>query len=311
VTLPPPTSRLGRLWWEFKRQRNLQIVMVPVALWTIAIFYLPMLGNVIAFQDYEVYQGFTGSPWVGLKHFIAFFTNRFTLVLIRNTLAMSMLSLVVGTLAAILFALLLNEIRSLAFKRVIQTISYLPYFVSMAVCANLFVQLLGRIGALNDILMGARVLSEPFPFLEKPGLFWGILTLQGVWKNVGWNAIIYLAAISGIPEEIYEAAYIDGAGRARRMWSITLPSILPTIAVLLIMNSGYLIMGGFEQQLLMLNPMVLDVGEVLQTYVYKRGISGAQYSFAAAVGLFQSAVSILIILLVNRASKGLADIALW
>ncbi len=308
---PPPTSRLARLWWEFKRQKNLQIVMVPVALWTIAIFYLPMLGNVIAFQDYEVYTGFTHSPWVGLKHFAAFFTNRFTMILIRNTLAMSLLSLVFGTLAAIVFALLLNEIRSLAFKRVVQTISYLPYFVSMAVCANLFVQLLSRIGALNDLLASAGILSEPFPFLEKPGLFWGILTVQGVWKNVGWNAIIYLAAISGIPEEIYEAAYIDGAGRARRMWSITLPSILPTIAVLLIMNSGYLVMGGFEQQLLMLNPMVLDVGEVLQTYVYKRGISGAQYSFAAAVGLFQSAVSILIILLVNRASKRLADIALW
>jgi putative aldouronate transport system permease protein len=307
----PPASGLSRLWWEFKRQKNLQVVMVPVVLWAIAIFYLPMLGNVIAFQDYEVYTGFTRSPWVGFKHFIAFFTNRFTPLLIRNTLAMSLLSLVFGTIAAIAFALLLNEIRRIGFKRVIQTISYLPYFVSMAVCANLFVQLLGRIGALNDMLMGAGMLREPFPFLEKPGLFWGILTLQGIWKNVGWNAIIYLAAISSIPDEIFEAAYIDGAGRARRMWSITLPSILPTIAVLLIMNSGYLIMGGFEQQLLMLNPLVLDVGEVLQTYVYKRGISGAQYSFAAAVGLFQSAVSILIILLVNRTSKRLADIALW
>lgn len=309
--LDRPNSRFRALWQLFRRQKNLQLVMVPVAIWTIIIFYLPMLGNVIAFQDYEVYRGFTGSTWVGLKHFIEFFSNRFTPILIRNTLAMSLLALVFGTLAAVLFALLLNEVRRLRFKRVIQTISYLPYFVSMAVCANLFIQLLGRSGAVNDTLVGLGILREPFPVLEQTGLFWGVITLQGIWKNVGWNAIIYLAAISGIPEEIYEAAYIDGAGRFRRMWSITLPSILPTIAVLLIMNSGYLIMGGFEQQLLMLNPLVLDVGEVLQTYVYKRGISGAQYSFAAAVGVFQSVVSIVIILLVNRASRKLADIALW
>ena len=304
-------SRRRPLWREIVRQKYLHIVMVPVALWAIAMFYLPLFGNIIAFQDYEIYRGFAGSQWVGLKHFTAFLANRFTPLLIRNTLAMSLLGLVFGTLAAVLFALLLNEIRSLLFKRIIQTVSYLPYFVSMAVVANLFIQLLGRVGAVNDLLMGAGILKEPYPFLEKPGLFWGILTAQSIWKNVGWNAIIYLAAIAGIPDEIYEAAYIDGSGRFKRIWYITIPSILPTIAILLIMNSGYLVMGGFEQQLLMLNPMVLDVGEVLQTYIYKRGISGAQYSFAAAVGVLQSAVSIAIILLVNQASKRLADVALW
>jgi putative aldouronate transport system permease protein len=304
-------ERSRSLWREFKRQKYLQLAMIPVSVWAIAMFYLPLFGNIIAFQDYEIYRGFLGSPWVGFKHFAAFFANRFTPVLVRNTLAMGGLGLGFGTLAAVLFALLLNEIGSLGFKRLIQTISYLPYFVSMAVVANLFIQLLGRSGAVNDLLVGAGLLKEPFPFLERPNLFWSVITLQGIWKNTGWNAIIYLAAIAGIPEEIYEAAFMDGAGRIRRVWYVTLPSIMPTIAVLLIMNSGYLVMGGFEQQLLMLNPMVLDVGEVLQTYIYKRGISGAQYSFAAAVGVLQSAVSVLIVLTVNWASKRLAEVALW
>ena len=300
------------LWQRLKKQKEMQLVMIPLALWAIAMFYLPILGNVIAFQNYNIKSGFLHSKWVGLKHFVSFFNNVFTLQLIRNTLAMSILGLVFGTLASVAFAILLNELYARTFKKVIQTISYLPYFVSMAVAANLFIQLLSRTGPINQLLISTGLTTQDgFPFLEQENLFWIVITAQSVWKNVGWNAIIYLAAITGISEDIYEAAYVDGAGRFKRIWYITLPCILPTVAVLLIMNSGYIMMGGFEQQLLMFNPMVMDYAEVINTYVYKRGIGAGEYSFATAVGMFQSVVSILILFVVNKASKKYTGVGLW
>ena len=303
--------RTVSLWTRIKKQKVLHLIMVPTALWFVAMYYVPMLGNIIAFQDYSIRKGFLASTWVGFEHFISFFSNPFTVNLIRNTLAMSSMALVFGTLAAVIFALLLNEVGSQPLKRVVQSISYLPYFVSMAVVANLFLSILSRTGALNELLVSVGLVKEAFPFLERPKLYWIILTIQHIWKNVGWNAIIYLAAISAIPAELYEAAYVDGAGRFRRLFHITFPGIIPTIAVLLIMNSGNLLRGGFEQQLFMFNPIVLDVGEVINTYVYKRGIGSALYSFATAVGLFQSIVSVVLVVLVNRVTKKIAGFGLW
>lgn len=297
----------NRLW----KQRSIQAFMIAWCLWNIAMRYVPMLGNVIAFENYLPNKGFLHSNWVGLKHFKSFFTNDTTLILIRNTIAMSFLSLFFGTIMSVAFALLLNEIYHQAFKRTIQSISYLPYFISMAVCANLFIMFLSRTGPLNEALRAIGIIREDIPFLEKEGLFWLIITIQSVWKDMGWNAIIYMAAITGIDYAIYEAAFVDGAGRFRRIWHITLPAILPTMAVLLTMGAGSLIMGGFEQQLLMFNPIVMDYAEVISTYVYKRGIGGAQYSFASAVGICQSIVSILVLILVNKASKKLTETSLW
>jgi len=296
---------------RFLSQWRFQLVLVPVTIWALVFFYLPAAGNIIAFQDYRLDKGYLRSSFVGLKHFADFLQNQLTLVLLRNTLAMSFLGLISGTVAAIVFAILLNEIVRSAPKRVVQTVSYLPYFVSMAICANLFIQLLSRTGPINQMLLSAGLSDKPIPFLEIGPLFWWILTLQGVWKNVGWNAIIYIAAITSIDPQIFEAAYADGAGRTRRIWHITLPLLLPTVAILLILNSGYLIMGGFEQQLLMFNPVVMDYAEVLQTYVYKRGIGHQQYSFAAAVNLFQSVVSVTIILVVNRLFKQFTESSIW
>jgi putative aldouronate transport system permease protein len=305
---PPRRGARGAL---FLKQWRFQVVLIPVTIWALLFFYLPALGNIIAFQDYRLDKGYTGSSFVGLKHFADFLQNQMTRVLLRNTLVMSVLGLATGTLAAITFAILLNEIARTGPKRFVQTLSYLPYFVSMAICANLFIQLLSRTGPVNDILLGLGIIREPVPFLEIGPLFWWIITLQSVWKNVGWNAIIYIAAITSIDPQIFEAAYVDGAGRTRRIWHITLPLLLPTVAILLILNSGYLIMGGFEQQLLMFNPVVMDWAEVLQTYVYKRGIGHQQYSFAAAVNLFQSAVSVTIILVVNRLFKQFTSSSIW
>ena len=298
------------VWARFAKQWRIQIVLIPVTIWAVCIFYAPLMGNVIAFQNYRIEKGVSGSPWVGLKHFKDFLTNNMTLQLFQNTLAMSVMGLVFGTLAAIIFALLLNEIRNFAFKKTIQTISYLPHFISMAICASLFIQVLDPNGPVNELLL-AMGMAEPFAFLQKPKLFWWIITIQSVWKNVGWSAIIYIAAIAAIDQQIYESAYVDGAGRFKRMWYITLPSILPTMAILLILNSGYLIMGGFEQQLLMFNPIVMDYAEVLSTYVYKRGIGHQQFSFAAAVNLFQSVISITIIVIVNKLFTKMTDTSIW
>lgn len=298
-------------WTLFKKQKNLHFFMIPLTLWAFAIFYLPITGNIIAFEDYSIPKGLFNSPWVGFKHFANFLSNDYTLLLVRNTLAMSLMGLVFGTLAAITMAILINEISHKIFKKTIQTISYLPYFISMAVCANLFINLLGRNGPVNDILVSLGLLKEGYPFLEKEGLFWWILTIQNIWKTVGWNAIIYLAAIAGISDEIYEASFVDGAGRFTQLFRITLPSLLPTISILLILNSGYVIMGGFEQQFLMYNPMVMDTAEVINTYVYKRGMGGADYSFATAIGMLQSLASIFLLLIVNKTAKKLSGSGLW
>jgi putative aldouronate transport system permease protein len=294
-----------------KGQLPLQLIMIAASVWAVAIFYLPLLGNIVAFQDFEVYKGFAGSRFVGFKHFAEFVRNSFTLVLLRNTVAMSALGLVFGTSAAVVFALVLNEVYHVRFKKAVQTVSYLPYFVSMVVCANLFIQLLGRQGPVNQLIAAVSRTHEPFPFLERERLFWYVITAQGIWKNVGWNAIIYIAAIASIPQEMYEAAIVDGAGRMARMRRITLPSILPTVIVLLILNSGHIIQGGFEQQYLMYNPMVMNYAEVISTYVYKRGLQALQYSFSTAVGMMQSVVSIALLLTVNKVAKKLAGFGLW
>ncbi|MFD2612312.1 ABC transporter permease [Paenibacillus gansuensis] len=299
------------LWKRLKEQKQLHFVMIPMAIWAIVIYYVPMMGNIIAFQDYTISKGFLDSPWVGLKHFESFFSNNFTPMIIRNTLAMSILGLIFGTVTAVIFAILLNEIYNKYVKNFIQTVSYLPYFISMAVAATLFTQLLSRTGAVNEGLISLGIIEEGIPFMEQSNLFWIIITIQGVWKTIGWNAIIYLAAIVGIPQETYEASYVDGAGRFRRMWHITLPAISPTIAILLILNSGYLLQGGFEQQLLMFNPLVMDYAEVINTYVYKRGLHAGEYSYATAVGMFQSVVSIALIIFVNKITKRIVGQGLW
>lgn len=298
-------------WKKFKKQYRIQAIMIPMSIWAILIFYIPIMGNIIAFQDYSIGKGISGSPWVGLKHFKDFLSNPYTLQLIRNTLAMSIMGLIFGTIAAISFALLINEINNRLFKKTVQTISYLPHFISMGVCATIFIQVLGRRGLINEMLQAVGVLDNAYAFLEQEHLFWIIMTIQIIWKEAGWNAIIYLAAITGISSDIYEAAQIDGASRLQRIRHITLPCITPTIIILLIMDIGKIFNGGYEQQLLMFNPSVMDYAEVIGSYVYKRGMGGAQYSFATAVGMFQSVISIILLVIVNKIAKKYSEVSLW
>jgi ABC-type polysaccharide transport system, permease component len=288
---------------RFKSQKELQIMAIPLVIWCILIFYVPLLGNVIAFQDYRVTKGILHSRWVGFKNFIDFFTSMDFGPLMKNTFGICMLQLLASTVLSLLFSLFLNEIRIEWYKRTVQTVSYLPYFISWAICANFFIVLLSDKGILNNILVSLGMINQPMAFLQEPRLYWTIVTIQYIWKTTGWNAIIYLAAITGIPTELYEASVIDGAGRFKRMWHITLPGMSASISVLLIMNSGTMLQGAFEQLLLMFNPAIMDVGEILATYIYKRGLGGGEFSFATAAGIFQTVVALAMLFIVNKAVK--------
>jgi putative aldouronate transport system permease protein len=273
---------------------------IPFVVWLIIFRYIPIWGWVMGFQEFR-----PGQPikWVGFAQFIKLFQEpRFYLTL-RNTIVMSLLNLVFGTIFAIAFALFLNEIKISSFKRTVQTISYLPYFVSWVIVASIFTKLLALSGPINEVLTHLKIVKEPISFFGKKEYFWWIHTGIWLWKNTGWNAIIYLAAISGINPEIYEAAKIDGAGRFRQMWHVTLPGMLPTIVVILIMNIGWLINIGFESQFLLNNYLVIENAEVLDLYVINYGIRLSRYSYGTAIGIFKSVVSIFLVILANRLAK--------
>lgn len=272
--------------------------------WVVIFKYIPIWGWLMAFQEYIPGKGLLEQKWVGLKHFVYLFGDEQFYRVLRNTLAMSVLSLIANFVFAITFALLLNEIRNAYFKRSIQTISYLPHFVSWVIVAGMFSKLLSTDGGIvNDALLWLGLTDAPIQFMSKEGLFWPIVTIVETWKETGWNSIIYLAAIAGINPELYEAAIADGAGRFRRIWHITLPCIKPTIIVLLVMCIGWLVSNGFEKQFLMGNNLVQDYSQVIDLYVLQYGISMGRYSYGTAVGIFKSVVSVILLLIANSTAK--------
>ncbi|MHA6483423.1 ABC transporter permease [Paenibacillus sp. strain BS8-2] len=286
------------------QQRYLMLMSLPFIAWLFIFQYLPLWGWVMAFQKYRPGRAFAEQEWVGFANFVQLFADdRFYLVL-RNTLAMSLMNLAVGFTVPILFALLLNEIRLMWFKRTIQTIAYLPHFVSWVIVAGLVTKLLStQGGALNDLLLFMGWIDEPIPFMAKEKMFWWVVTLSDMWKETGWNSIIFLAAMSGIDQEQYEAATVDGAGRMRRMWHVTLPGIRPTIMIVFILSIGWLMSIGFEKQFLLSNPLVVDYSEVLELYILNYGIKLGRYSFGTAIGIFNSVVSIILLLTANYVFK--------
>ena len=272
---------------------------LPFLGWLLLFRYLPIWGWTMAFQNYRPGRSFFEQEWVGFDQFTAVFTDPRFYQVMRNTLAMSILGLVVGTASAIIFALLLNELRSAGLKRAVQTISYLPHFVSWVVVASIFSRLLSVSGPVNDLLMRLGIIDAPFQFFLQGRLFWWLVTGITAWKDTGWNAIIYLAAISAIDPQLYEAAWVDGANRFQQMRHITIPGIMPTVTVILIMNIGWLVSTGFERQMLLANPIVMDYAEVLDLYVLNYGIRLGRFSFGTALGMFKSVVSILLVLGAN------------
>ena len=295
------------------KQKYLFAMSVPIVIWLIIFAYIPIAGWAMAFVNYKPGIPFTENEFVGLKYFIEMFQDPRFWNSLLNTVIMAALSIAFsGFIFPIVFALLLNEVRSIKFKRLIQTVSYLPYFVSWVVVSGIFMQFLSPEGGIvNEILQKLHILKESVNFIGIPKYFYTILTSATVWKNLGWNAIIYISAMAGIDQELYEAAAVDGAGRLRKIWNITLPCIRPTIIILLIMNIGGLVNGSFESQLLFSNGLNMEKAEVLNLYVLNYGIKLMRFSYGTAIGIFTSFVSFGLVLLANFISRKTTDQALF
>ena len=290
-----------------QNQGMLMLMSIPFLVHLLLFRYGPIFGWVMAFQSYRPGRSFLDQQWVGLEQFRMLFQDATFYRVLRNTLAMASIKLVMGTFFAILVAVLINETKNRPFKRTVQTISYLPHFISWVVAANLVLEVLAPAGILNSILVGAGLLDEPVLWMGRPQLFWWIIGWSHVWKTAGFGAIIYLAAMTSIDPQLYEAADIDGAGRLQRIWHITLPGIKPVFVILLILNIGQLMEAGFEQQYLLQNGLVMDYSEVFTIYVLRYGLQLQRYSFAAAAGIFRSFVSIVLIVSANMVARRLGQ----
>ncbi|BBH23654.1 sugar ABC transporter permease [Paenibacillus baekrokdamisoli] len=300
--------KIGR---SILRQWDLQLMVIPAIIFIFVFSYIPMYGILIAFQDYDIFQGFYKSPWIGLDNFKEFLNASEFLTIMRNTLAISFLKLLIGFPAPILLALLLNEVRIPLFKRVVQTISYLPHFLSWVIVSGFVMTILSAdYGSLNIALEKLNLIDEPVNWLTIPNYFWTILITTGLWKGVGFSSIVYLAAISGVNPDLYEAASIDGASRFRKIYLITIPCIMPVIAIFLILAIGDLLSAGFEDILLLQSDIVRDISDVLDTYVYRVGIRNSLFSYAAAVGLFKAIISIVLLTIANFAARRSGN-SLW
>ncbi|WP_282942716.1 ABC transporter permease subunit [Paenibacillus sp. RC67] len=299
------TSTVGETKPSWKRHLidwDLYLLLAPGLLYFLIFKYLPMWGVVIAFQDYSPFKGIIGSDWVGFKHFVTLFQYDKFWQIFRNTILISLYNLIFFFPAPIIIALLLNEVKNQVFKRSVQTIIYLPHFISWVVVAGMTYLLLGTQGGLvNEIIKATG--SEALPFLTTPEWFRSLLVSQSVWKEAGWGTIIFLAALSGVDTQLYEAAIVDGAGRWRQLWHITLPAIRSTILILLILRLGNILDVGFEHIFLMLNSTVNSVGDVFETYVYREGLIGGKFSYTTAVGLFKSIVGLVMVVGANWLCK--------
>lgn len=307
--LKAQTPRRGRMKTALKRCWILYLMILPVVLYYIVFHYLPMAGLMIAFKDYRVARGFLGSKWVGLKHFIDFFESEYAWQTIRNTLSISFLGLIFGFPAPIFLAILLNEVKQATFKKCVQTITYMPHFISLVIICAMVRDFCATRGLFNTILNALGFAS--IDFLIEPGWFYPIYISSGIWQNIGWDSIIYLAALSAIDQELYEAAAVDGSGRLSRILHITLPGIAPTITILLILRIGSIMSVGFEKIILLYNPSMYETADVISTYVYRRGLVDGKYSFASAVGLMNSVINFILLLMADRLSKRLGERGLF
>lgn len=301
--------RVKITWKEIIKQRELILLSIPFVAYVVLFNYVPLIGWVMAFQRYKPKDGFFHSEFVGLDNFKFLFVNNPDFIrTIRNTLAMGVINLVLGFVFAIGFALILNEVVHKGPKKFVQTVSYLPHFLSMIIVTGIVRDVLSiDNGIINDILIHFNFIDKPINYLAIKPFFWWIVGFANVWKETGWNSIIYLAAITAINPDLYEAASIDGAGRLRKMWNITLPSIKPTIFILLLINIGNVLNAGFEIQYLLGNGLIQPVAQTIDIYVLKYGISQANYSIGTAAGIFKSVVSVVLIFLANSSAKAAGE----
>ena len=302
-------TKTGILRKDLRKNKWKYIMILPVIIYIAVFCYKPMYGVIIAFKNFRPAVGIMDSPWVGLKHFITFFNDYNFWRILKNTFSISALSILFGFPAPILLALLINEIRNTKFKRAVQTISYMPYFISMVIICGLIKTFCQSDGIITDLVVALG--GERVNLLASKNWFYPIYIISNIWQNIGWDSIIYLAALAGIDQEQYEAARVDGAGRIRQIISVTLPGLMPTITILFILKMGNILNVGFEKILLLYSPTTYEVADVISTYVYRIGILDANFSYSTAIGLFNSVVNIIFLLLTNALSNKMNNSGLF
>ncbi|WNR47102.1 ABC transporter permease subunit [Paenibacillus roseipurpureus] len=300
---------LKRLTRDIIKNKAIYLIALPGIMYYIIYYYWPMLGVTIAFKSFVASKGVFGSPWIGLEHFVNFFKSYYFTRILRNTLVISFYSIVIGFPAPIILALLLNEVRNQVFKRVVQTVTYMPHFISVVVVSGMIIAFTQKQGLFNDVLSVLGVPRENW--LLNADWFRAIFVGSDIWQEIGWGSIIYLAALTGIDSSLYEAAKIDGAGRWKQLIHITLPGLLPTIIILLILRMGFVMNVGFEKVILLYSPSTYEKADVISSFVYRKGIIEANYSYATAVGFFNSAVNFIFLLSANKLSKKYSESSLF
>lgn len=305
LNLKKPRSRLKEIAGNYQ----LYLFLLPTVLYFAVFAYWPMYGVLIAFKDFSATHGILGSPWVGFKHFERFFESFYFWRLIKNTLGLSILGLIITFPLPIILALMLNQVMNLRFKKFVQTIVYAPFFISTVVLAGMILVFLSQTGIVNQAIV--HLGGDPILFMTKSEYFRATYILSDVWAGTGFGAIIYLAALAGVNPEIHEAAIVDGATKWQRILNVDVPSILPTAVILLILATGNIMNVGFEKAYLLQTPTNLPTSEIISTYVYKVGLKQAQYSFSTAVGLFNSVINLILLLIVNRAAKKMSETSLF
>jgi len=303
VQIPVLPANKKSIWRKLWEQKLLMLMSVPMLLYVLLFNYGPLWGWIAAFEKYQPKLGPFGSKWIGFDNFRWLFGREDFLFSIRNTLAMSVINLVFGTCSAVLLAVLLNEVRTRSFKRTVQTVTYLPHFLSMVIVVGMAQNIFSSDGPINQLLLKVGIVEESVFWLGEGKYFWWLVGVINVWKEVGWNSIIYISAMTSIDPTLYEAAAIDGAGRFNRILHVTLPGIKSTFVVLLIMNIGHLMEAGFEIQYLLGNPQVLDYSQTIDVFVLKYGISANEYGRAIAAGMFKSVVAIILLFAANFIAK--------
>lgn len=306
----PAVQKKRTIAKKIHRRWQLYFVMLLPLAYLVIFHYTPMYGVQIAFKNFIVTKGIIGSPWIGFAHFQRFFKSYQFLRLIKNTLGISFYSLAAGFPVPIILAILINEVRAVRFKKTVQMVTYAPHFISTIVMVAIILQVLDpKIGLINRVIDATG--GDPINFIGVPEYFKTIYVVSGVWQNAGYSSIIYIAALSSIDPQLEEAAIMDGASKLQKIWHIDIPGILPTAVILLILNMGRIMNIGFEKIFLMQNPLNMVTSDVISTYVYRTGLVSAQYSFSAAVGLFNSVINLILIVSVNQAARRMGETSLW
>ncbi len=308
TTSSPRMSRFKRI---LMKNYQFYLLVLPAAVFTLIFCYIPMYGAQIGFRDFQLHLGYFGSPWVGFKHFARFFNEPDFWRLIRNTMLINLYYNLFSTTMELLFALMLNEVANQRFKKTVQMITYMPHFISTVAICGMILLLLQRETGLVNLLRANLFGAEGYSFITDPRWFKTIYTLSGSWQSLGWGSIIFVAALSGVSQETVEAAVIDGVNRFQKIWYVDIPGILPTIVIITVLNFGSLLGGGYDKILLLQNPLNLESSDVLATFIYRLGINNAQFSYSTAIGLFNSAINILLLVGFNRLASRLTETSLW